>query len=66
MIAACGLAEVEVVRKPKVAVLSTGDELVAVGSPPRPGGVYDFNGAILAAAVTEAGGDADRLWRLSR
>ena len=31
MLAACGLAEVEVVRRPKVAVLSTGDELVAPG-----------------------------------
>lgn len=58
MMAACGLAEIEVVQKPKIAVLSTGDELVAVGSPLRPGGVYDSNGAIVAAAVTEAGGDA--------
>jgi putative molybdopterin biosynthesis protein len=57
MLAACGLAQVEVVRKPKVAVLSTGDELVAPGSPLRPAGVYDSNGAIIAAAVTEAGGE---------
>ena len=57
MMAACGLAEIEVVQKPKVAVLSTGDELVAVGSPLRPGDVYDSNGAIVAAAVTEAGGE---------
>jgi putative molybdopterin biosynthesis protein len=58
MLAACGLANVEVVRKPKIAVLSTGDELMAPGGPLRPGGVYDSNGAIVAAAVTEAGGDA--------
>ena len=57
MMAACGLAEIEVVQRPKVAVLSTGDELVAVGSPLRPGDVYDSNGAIVAAAVTEAGGE---------
>ena len=56
MLAACGLAEVEVVRRPKVAVLSTGDELVALGDALRPGGVYDSNGAIIAAAVSEAGG----------
>jgi len=56
MLAACGLAEIEVVRRPKVAVLSTGDELVTLGEPLRPGGVYDSNGAILAAAVAEAGG----------
>src|SRR5206468_195960 len=58
MLAACGLAEVDVVRRPKVAVLSTGDELAALGAPLRPGAVYDSNGAIIAAAVREAGGEA--------
>jgi putative molybdopterin biosynthesis protein len=57
VLAACGLAGVEVVRKPKVAVLSTGDELVPPGETLRPGGVYDSNGAIVAAAVAEAGGE---------
>jgi len=56
MLAACGLASIDVVRRPKVAVLSTGDELVALGDTLRPGGVYDSNGAILAAAIAEAGG----------
>jgi len=60
MLAACGLAEVDVVRRPKVAVLSTGDELVALGDTLRPGGVYDSNGAIIAAAVSEAGGEPVR------
>ena len=58
MLAACGLEQVDVVRRPKVAVLSTGDELIALGDELRPGGVYDSNGAILAAAIVEAGGDA--------
>jgi putative molybdopterin biosynthesis protein len=57
MLAACGLDTVDVVRRPKVAVLSTGDELAALGAPLRPGAVYDSNGAIIAAAVREAGGD---------
>jgi len=57
MLAACGLAEIDVVRRPKVAVLSTGDELVAPGEPLTTAGVYDSNGAIIAAAVREAGGE---------
>jgi len=57
MLAACGFAHVHVVRRPKVAVLSTGDELAALGSPLRPGAVYDSNSAIIAAAVCEAGGE---------
>jgi putative molybdopterin biosynthesis protein len=56
MLAACGLAQVDVVKRPKVAVLSTGNELVPLGQPLRPAGVYDSNGAIIAAAVVEAGG----------
>ena len=57
MLAACGLAQIDAVRRPKVAVLSTGDELAALGSTLRPGAVYDSNGAIVAAAVREAGGE---------
>ena len=56
MLAACGLSHVDVVRRPKVAVLSTGDELVALGEKLKPAGIYDSNGAIIAAAITEAGG----------
>ena len=58
MLAACGFAAIEVVRRPRVAVLSTGDELVEPGRPLRPGGVYDSNGAVIAAAIVEAGGEA--------
>ena len=57
VLAAIGHAEVEVCRRPRVAVLSTGDEIVAPGDPIVPGKVYDSNGAIVAAAVAELGGE---------
>jgi putative molybdopterin biosynthesis protein len=56
MLAACGIAQVDVVRRPRVAVLSTGDELVAPGGTLAPAKLYDSNGAIVTAAVAEAGG----------
>ena len=57
VLAAIGCERLEVVRRPKVAILSTGDEIVQPGETMRPGLVYDSNGRILADAVHELGGE---------
>jgi putative molybdopterin biosynthesis protein len=57
VLAAIGVADVEVYRRPRVAIISTGNEIVAPGSPLRSGAVYDSNAAIIAAAVEEIGGE---------
>jgi putative molybdopterin biosynthesis protein len=56
VLAALGIDRVAVVRRPRVGVISTGDELRAPGKPPLPVGcVYDSNGTVLADAVRELG-----------
>jgi putative molybdopterin biosynthesis protein len=57
VLAALGLATVPVVRRPRVAVVSTGNELIAPGQPMRPGLVYDSNATVLADAVRELGAE---------
>jgi putative molybdopterin biosynthesis protein len=57
VLAALGLARVAVVRRPRVAVISTGDEIIPAGAAMRPGLVYDSNATILADAVRELGGE---------
>jgi putative molybdopterin biosynthesis protein len=61
MLAAVGLDRASVWRRPRVAVLSTGDELVQPGQPLRPAGIYDSNGPVIAAALRENGCDAVHL-----
>lgn len=58
MLAACGLAHVPVVRRPRVGVISTGDELAKPGDILPVAGIYDSNGAIVCASVAENGGEA--------
>ncbi|MGI8980885.1 MAG: molybdopterin biosynthesis protein [Pirellulaceae bacterium] len=57
VLAAVGVRQVSVWRKPRVAILSTGDEIIAPGEPMQPGKVYDSNARILADAVFEIGGE---------
>lgn len=61
VLAALGLGQVSVYRKPRVAIFSTGNEIVAPGEPLRVGAVYDSNAAIISAAVEELGGEPLRL-----
>ena len=58
VLAALGRSECPVFRRPRVAIFSTGNEIVAPGASLRPGAVYDSNAAIIGAAVEELGGMA--------
>jgi len=55
--AALGFAELKVVPRQRVLVLSTGTELVTPGTPLQPGQIYESNAVMLAAALREAGAD---------
>jgi molybdopterin molybdotransferase len=55
VLASIGRAKVNVVRRPNIAVLSTGDELVDIGEEPGPGKIRDANRYSLAAAVRATG-----------
>lgn len=57
IIAALGVAEVPVVMRPRVAVISTGDELIDPGEEKTEGKIYDINRHIIKAALLEAGGE---------
>jgi molybdopterin molybdotransferase len=61
LIGAAGHGTVSVARKPTVAILSTGDELVEPGSPLKPGQISASNAFGLAAVVALAGGEARSL-----
>ena len=53
--AAIGLSQLSVRRRPRVALMSTGDELVEVGETPARGQIHDSNRWALLAALSEAG-----------
>jgi len=57
VLAAIGCDTVSVIRRPRVAIISTGDEIIPPGAPMTHGAVYDSNAAIISASVVELGGD---------
>ncbi len=59
-IAACGHDRVRVSRRPRVAILPTGSELVAIGQPVKAGDIIEYNSMVLAAQVNQWGGIATR------
>ena len=61
LLAMLGVAKVEVHRKPRVALLSSGDELVGVDAPLEPGKIRDSNSYVLAALIESAHAEALRL-----
>jgi molybdopterin molybdotransferase len=58
LLASAGVSPVTMRRRPRVAILATGDELVSAGEPLAPGQIRESNSIYLAAAVTRAGGEA--------
>lgn len=56
LMAALGLVELSVVKRPRVALITTGDELVDVTTTPLPGQIVDSSAHMLGAMVTAAGG----------
>lgn len=61
VLATLGWAHVPVIRRPRVAILSTGDELIGIDEPLAPGKIRDSNGSLLTAAVKQAGAEAHHL-----
>jgi putative molybdopterin biosynthesis protein len=59
-IAASGYQEIRVARKPKVAILPTGTELVPIGSDLKSGDILEYNSLVLAAQVKAMGGEPTR------
>lgn len=61
---AAGISTVEVSTRPRVAITSTGSELVALGSPHGRGQIVDSNGPMLAAMVAHTGADLQQVSRV--
>ena len=53
-----GVLEVEVIRKPRVGIIPTGDEIIPPCTDPKPGDILEFNGSIFSAMVRHWGAEA--------
>ncbi len=61
LLAMLGVADVPIYRRPRVALLSSGDELIPVDEPLKPGKIRDSNTYTLAALIADAGAEVVRL-----
>jgi molybdopterin molybdotransferase len=61
ILATLGWSHVPVIRRPRVAILATGDEVIDVDEPLRPGKIRNSNSYLLEAAVRQAGAEPQRL-----
>lgn len=59
-VAAAGFGELQVARRPRVAILPTGTELVPIGSQVTPGEILEYNSLVMAAKIREFGGEPTR------
>jgi molybdopterin molybdotransferase len=59
-LAACGFEHVQVYRRPRISIISTGDELVTIGSRPKPGEIRDVNSYTLSVMLEQAGCEIHR------
>jgi molybdopterin molybdotransferase len=57
LVTSLGIWQLSVHRRPRVALLSTGDEVAEPGTPRRPGQIYDSNRFTLRGAIEQAGGE---------
>ena len=60
LLAGLGILQISVYRRPKAAIISTGDEIVPVTADPPPGRIRDINSHSIAALVRASGGEAER------
>jgi molybdopterin molybdotransferase len=61
LLATLGIVKVKVIRRPRVAILSSGDEIIPPDAPLEPGKIRDSNSYMVSALITQAGGEVLRL-----